>query len=141
MTRVDHAVGYKIWGMITFFLVSMLGLIPIYIKDFKTNKQFISLMSCFSAGLFLAVGLMHILPSANNDFAAYLESLEHDNWPKGVDKETHLYPYAEMVTIISFSLILLLDKVIPEQSDHHDLHCDAPHEHEMQDMNKSNNNS
>jgi len=79
--RVDHAVGYKIWGMVTFFLVSMLGLIPIYIKQFKTNKQFISMMSCFSAGLFLAVGLMHILPSANNDFSLYLESLEHDHFP------------------------------------------------------------
>ena len=36
--RVDHAVGYKIWGMIIFFAVSMLGLIPIYVKQFKTNK-------------------------------------------------------------------------------------------------------
>lgn len=72
------------------------------------------MMSCYSAGLFIAVGLMHILPSANNDFTLYLETKEKvDHFPAGVDTETHLYPYAEMVAIISFALILFLDKVLP----------------------------
>jgi zinc transporter 1/2/3 len=54
----------KVLGMVLFFGVSLLGLIPLYVKSFQTNKKLMSLVSCFSAGLFISVGLMHILPEA-----------------------------------------------------------------------------
>ena len=52
--------------IVMFSLVVVFGLIPLRLNAFKTNLYLKSISGAFSGGLFLAVGLIHLLPDANN---------------------------------------------------------------------------
>ncbi len=107
----------KVLGIIIFFAVSLLGLVPIYVSSFRTNQKLISLTACFSAGLFISVGLMHILPEAQQDFESWHKEQEiTHSIPGHKDEQEHVYPYAPMITILCFSLVLFIDKVMPDRS-------------------------
>lgn len=61
----------KLLGGFTIVLCILgFGLFPIQSKTFRKNKMLLSLSNCFSGGLFLAMGLVHVLPEA-------AELLEH----------------------------------------------------------------
>ena len=65
----------KIFSMIIMFLlIIIVGSLPIRIKSFKTNPLLLSMTKAFSGGLFLAVGLVHLLPEANEHFGNYFKS-------------------------------------------------------------------
>jgi zinc transporter 1/2/3 len=51
--------------IIMFLLVVITGSIPYRSEAFKSSKKAISYTMAFSGGLFLSVGLLHILPEAN----------------------------------------------------------------------------
>ena len=72
--------------IIMFFLVVVFGSLPLRMKAFKesklilwifinTNIKFtvLALAGGFSGGLFLSVGLLHLLPEANERFEDYYE--------------------------------------------------------------------
>jgi zinc transporter 1/2/3 len=62
----------KIFAMIVMFLlIIVVGSLPIRIKSFKSNPLVLSMTKAFSGGLFLAVGLVHLLPEANEHFENY----------------------------------------------------------------------
>lgn len=44
------------------------GMLPIKLKAFKENKLVLALANGFSGGLFLAVGILHLLPEAAENF-------------------------------------------------------------------------
>ena len=54
-----------------FLEVVIFGLIPLRVEAFKENKLVLALSDGFSGGLFLAVGLIHLLPEANENFEKY----------------------------------------------------------------------
>jgi len=71
---MDWSSFIKILAMIIMFMMIMIvGSLPIRIKSFKTNPLLLSLTRAFSGGLFLGVGLIHLLPEANEKFEAYAE--------------------------------------------------------------------
>lgn len=58
----------KVIAMITMFtMIIAIGNIPLRSKTFKTNQKILSLTSAFSGGLFLAVGLLHLMPEADEN--------------------------------------------------------------------------
>lgn len=64
----------KVIAMVVMFLLIMItGSIPLRSKSFKSNPKVLSLSSAFAGGLFLAVGLLHLLPEANENFNNYFE--------------------------------------------------------------------
>lgn len=69
-----------------------------------------SFSNCFAGGLFLAIGILHILPEA----AEALSSKDELKTLKGEDES---YPWAYLICIMSFSFILLIDKVIFNTAD------------------------
>ena len=73
-------------------------------------KQIIAFTSAFSGGLFLSVGLCHLLPEANEKFERSFE-----------DEQDH-YPFAYLITILSFALILFIEKIATDSHSHHDHH-------------------
>jgi len=85
------------------------GLLPILIRNFRTNKLFISLSQCFAGGLFLAVGLIHILPEAR-------EKLE-GSWKLADGHDDDRFPLSYFLCLLTFSLILLIDKVLFNNTD------------------------
>ncbi|CAK94768.1 unnamed protein product (macronuclear) [Paramecium tetraurelia] len=76
-----------------YFEVEQLG--KIAIKSQFQNDMLISYTNAFSSGLFLAVGIVHILPEAHETLAEYID-----------------YPIAFLIAIMGFSLILFVEKII-----------------------------
>jgi len=88
----------KLLSMIIMFLMIMItGNLPLRWERFRKSTTIISLASAFSGGLFLAVGVLHLLPEA-------AESFEH-----GLDTE---FPWAHFIAVICFAFILFIEKVL-----------------------------
>ncbi len=62
--------------------------------------------SAFSGGLFLSVGLLHLLPEANENFDKHWES----QLKEGEEEKDH-FPFPFLFTILSFALILWIEKI------------------------------
>ena len=63
--------------MVTMFiLIIIMGSIPLRLKAFKENKLVIALAASFSGGLFLSVGLLHLLPEANECFENHFKATD-----------------------------------------------------------------
>ena len=59
----------KIPTMVVMFLeVVIFGSIPLRLVAFKENKLVLALSGAFSGGLFLSIGLIHLLPESNENF-------------------------------------------------------------------------
>ena len=100
-------------GIFLFLSMVIFGVLPILNPKIKTNPCFLSLCNCFCGGLFFAIGFIHILPQAYN----MLDGMD-------MISKTNLHNCADLgikwsflICLISFSMILLLDKVIFNNSD------------------------
>lgn len=56
-----------------FAMTMFFGMLPLKLKAFKENKLVLALSNGFSGGLFLAVGILHLLPEAAENFENYYE--------------------------------------------------------------------
>lgn len=102
--------GVLLWACMVIF-----GLLPIFNRHFKTNSCVLFVCNCFCGGLFLSIGLIHILPQAYNMLdgmpmtppgpAAAGDPAVGDCSDIGIK-------WSFLVCMCSFSAILFLDKVI-----------------------------
>jgi len=77
----------------------------------------LALSSAFAGGLFLAVGLLHLMPEANENFETYYEDTDS---PEDSDEEH--FPWSFFITTLSFALILFIEKIATNHSHSHDEH-------------------
>ena len=86
-------------------LVSLIfGLLPLYYNITKSSK-FLGFANAFSGGLFMGIGLFHLLPEAQENFESYYLT------PKGQKSVFYNQPLSYFIAFISYSLILFLEKV------------------------------
>ena len=84
----------KIVSIFVFLGMAMaFGLMPYYIKRFRTSTKFLSISNAFSGGLFLGIGLFHVLPESAEKLTQYE------------------LPWAYFCAYISYALILFVEKV------------------------------
>ena len=84
----------KIVSIFVFLGMAMaFGLMPYYIKAFRTSTKFLSISNAFAGGLFLGIGLFHVLPEGAEKLAEF--SL----------------PWAYFCAYLSYALILFVEKV------------------------------
>ncbi|EAR98824.1 metal cation transporter, ZIP family protein (macronuclear) [Tetrahymena thermophila SB210] len=115
----DNTVIVKSVAMVAMYLIIMVtGNLPLRVKAFKENKKVLSIASAFSGGLFISIGLIHILPEAGSDFDKYYDSSEEH------------FPFQMFISVISFSFVLFIEKVIGEQFAHHHHH----HHHDQNEL-------
>ena len=69
------------------------GLMPYYIKKCRTSTKFLSISNAFSGGLFLGIGLFHVLPEGAEKLADFE------------------LPWAYFCAYLSYALILFVEKV------------------------------
>jgi len=101
----------KIIGTILLWIcIVVFGLLPLKVRHFKTNKTLLAISNCFSGGLFIAIGLIHILPEAH-------EKLEGRVTPDKLKEEEYVFPLSYVICLATFSFILLIDKVIFNNED------------------------
>jgi zinc transporter 1/2/3 len=114
----------KIPAIISFWILQLVfAFLPICIKKFRKIKLLMSLSNCFTAGLFIATGIVHILPEANENFVKGVEELEHGDHDdhsghdhrrilEGEGGHSHGISYAHLTVLLAFSLILFIEKVV-----------------------------
>jgi zinc transporter 1/2/3 len=88
-----------LWAVIFGF-----GLIPIKWKRVRSNKRAMAYSNCFSGGLFVAIGLIHILPESH----FYLEAQQEH--PTGKHQKQP-FPLSYVICLLTFSLLLFIDKI------------------------------
>ena len=59
---------FKIVMIFVMFSVSLSGILPLKIEAIKKSEARLSYLNCFSAGMFLAIALIHMMPKSVNDF-------------------------------------------------------------------------
>ena len=111
-----------ILSIVTMIVIIVFGLMPILWKKFKANKMLISLTNCFSGGLFLALGLIHVLPEAEKNLESLSEEIQG------------LFPVAHMIALLSFMLLFFVERI---GFNNHDLSHDQTNKKETQEKDKS----
>ena len=61
---LDEIRKFKIIFIFLNFLVTYIGLLPRVIPECRQNEAVLSVLNCFSAGIFLAMAVMHLFPGA-----------------------------------------------------------------------------
>ena len=113
---MDETNILKIIGTVLLWLCMLIfGLLPIKLTNFRTNKTLLSLSNCFSGGLFIAIGLIHILPEAR-------ENLEGKMASEGED----VFPFSYVICLATFAFILFIDKVAFNNEDIADIDSKMP---------------
>lgn len=85
----------KIASIVVFLAMAIgFGVMPHFIKKCRTSTKFLGITNAFSGGLFLGIGLFHVLPES----AEMLESLTE-------------IPVAYFCAFLSYALILFVEKV------------------------------
>eukprot|EP01060_Flectonema_neradi_P017008 TRINITY_DN23654_c0_g1_i1.p1 TRINITY_DN23654_c0_g1~~TRINITY_DN23654_c0_g1_i1.p1 ORF type:complete len:331 (+),score=53.31 TRINITY_DN23654_c0_g1_i1:81-995(+) len=118
MTESSMGIGlFRVLAMVSIFCVKlMFGSAPLY---FKTNIRFLSISNAFAAGVFLAGGLIHLLPEAVEAFMG-MEQSDDDHGSADHHHHHHcekvLQPF--IICGIGFLCTFYLEKVLmakPEQ--------------------------
>lgn len=108
----------KIISIISMFAMGLIfGVMPNYIQSCKKSPTFLGLSNSFAGGLFLGIGLFHILPES-------AEKFEEKESLKGI-------PIAYFLAFLSYALILFVEKVI---SNSHSLVHNHDHHNENDEI-------
>ncbi len=85
----------KILSIVVFLLMALgFGVMPHFIVKCRTSTKFLSISNAFAGGLFLGIGLFHVLPESNEMLS-----------------ETTKIPLAFFCAFLSYALILFVEKV------------------------------
>lgn len=90
--------------LINFGLLWVCGTLPLGSDKFRKNPKLIGYANAFSGGLFLSVGIIHLLGEGAESFEEYY--LKKDS-----EFEIEHYPWPNIITVLAFTFFLALDKV------------------------------
>jgi solute carrier family 39 (zinc transporter), member 1/2/3 len=111
MSDSGSTAAVKIPVMIFMFLeVLFFGSLPLRLRAFKENKLVLSMSGAFSGGLFLGIGLIHLLPESNESFENYYK--ENDPPLNPDEEESEHFPWAFFIATLAFALILFIEKIL-----------------------------
>lgn len=102
------------------------GFLPICIPKFRKVKLLMTISNCFTAGLFIASGLVHILPEASEMFELAAAASgddhsghDHSGHGHGIEGDAHSeeghshgISYPHFIVLMAFSFILFIEKVL-----------------------------
>ena len=92
----------KIISIISMLLMGFFfGIMPYCIKSCRNSIKFLNISNAFSGGLFLGIGLFHVLPEGNEKIK--------EKWPD--------LPWAYFIAFLSYALILFVEKVLMDSHD------------------------
>lgn len=93
---------FKIIMLFVFFLFDMCGVLPKLIPAISRNQTVLSFMNCFSAGIFLGMALIHIIPEGVEQYESWVKE-------KGIERP---FPLAYVLIFIGYLIVLAFDRVI-----------------------------
>lgn len=97
---------FKVLYLIIIGTISLLfGLLPLCIRKYRRGNKILNYANAFSGGIFLGIGLFHLLPEASEHFQKYYAT------PEGGKSFFFGYPMSYFIAFLSYSLILYLEKI------------------------------
>lgn len=102
-----------------FMMTFLLGILPVFLKKLFRKKsdgnahevlykRLLSFMSCYAAGVFLATGILDLLPDTRVDLGTTLNDM-------GIFTS---FPVAEFVMMFGFFLILIIEQIVLTVKEH-----------------------
>ena len=116
---------FKLFSFAIILIITFsFGLLPIFFAKYR-QTTILSYANPFAGGIFIGIGLFHLLPDASFDFEQYYNSKEGSKvFFKG-------FPMSYFIAFLSYSLILYLEKVAfstDEKKSENDLNIDEDKE-------------
>ena len=95
---MDELLSIKVIFIFTMFVTAgVTGLIPIFSKSFNNNHKLVSVGNCFAGGIFLLVGLAHLLSDAQEAFdEVFVPSI----------------PIGHVMAVVGYTMIMFIEKII-----------------------------
>lgn len=94
--------SFKILMLFVIFLCSLSGILPKLVPAVARNKNVLSFLNCFSAGIFLGMALIHIIPEGSELYAEWAED-------KKIEKP---FPLDYVLIFVGYLIVLAVDRVI-----------------------------
>ena len=96
---------FKLFSFAIILIITFsFGLLPIFFAKYR-QTTILNYANPFAGGIFIGIGLFHLLPDASFDFEQYYNSKEGSKvFFKG-------FPMSYFIAFLSYSLILYLEKV------------------------------
>ena len=98
----DDLETLKIVMMFAMFVCVGFGIIPKIWGKCRDNEQILSYLNCFSAGLFLGMALVHMMPEASEIYLSWAAE----------EKIEKPFPLPYVMYFVGYVLILSIDRVI-----------------------------
>ena len=96
---------FKIFSFVIIVIITFsFGLLPIFFAKYR-QTTILNYANPFAGGIFIGIGLFHLLPDASFDFDQYYKSKE------GSSSFFYGFPMSYFIAFLSYSLILYLEKV------------------------------
>jgi len=81
------------------------GLLPLFFANYRKGTVILSYANPFSGGIFIGIGLFHLLPDASYNFEQYYKT------PEGKACFFYGFPMSYFIVFLTYSFILYLEKV------------------------------
>lgn len=94
--------GFKIVMLFAIWLCSLSGVLPKVIPQLNSNPTFLSLLNCFSAGIFLGMALIHVIPEGIEIYEEWAEE-------KKIERP---FPLAFVLIFVGYLMVLSIDRVL-----------------------------
>ena len=96
---------FKLFSFVIIFIITFtFGLLPIFFARYR-QTTILNYANPFAGGVFIGIGLFHLLPDASFDFEQYYKSKE------GKTSFFYGFPMSYFIAFLSYSFILYLEKV------------------------------
>ena len=97
---------FKLFSFLIILIITFsFGLLPLYFSRFREGTIILSYANPFSGGIFIGIGLFHLLPDASYNFEQYYKT------PEGKLCFFYGFPMSYFIVFLSYSFILYLEKV------------------------------
>ena len=121
---------FKIFSFVIIVIITFsFGLLPIFFAKYR-QTTILNYANPFAGGIFIGIGLFHLLPDASFDFDQYYKSKE------GSSSFFYGFPMSYFIAFLSYSLILYLEKVafsIDEKKSGKDIKLEDKKEYKLDD--------
>ena len=91
--------------MIIVIITFSFGLLPLFFANYRQGTVILSYANPFSGGIFIGIGLFHLLPDASYNFEQYYKT------PEGKACFFYGFPMSYFIVFLTYSFILYLEKV------------------------------
>ena len=96
---------FKIFSFVIIVIITFsFGLLPIFFAKYR-QTTILNYANPFAGGIFIGIGLFHLLPDASFDFDQYYKS------KAGSSSFFYGFPMSYFIAFLSYSFILYLEKV------------------------------